>query len=123
MKWQAMKEAAGTYEYRVWLQQIYRPKFHEIRKKIRDTFGKEISKQMDWLQYGNHFGIDPEMAMQVAPEWGGHTGVDADITWIPTVTIERMARDEIATRSRTRQKEKKNKNQECKFAFQYYYCA
>ena len=104
MKWQSMRDAAGTYEYRVWLTKIYRPKFHEIRKKVRTIYGRHVSREMDWLQYGNYFGIDPEIIRHVAPEWGGHTGVDSDITWIPTVTLNNYATEGMQTRSKARKK-------------------
>ena len=102
-KYEATREAAGTPDYRYWYCYTLKPKFHDIRKRVRDKYGKKISKRMDMQQYGNFFGLPPEIIRDVAPEWAGNVGEDADVSYIPTISFNEITRDRVITRAITRQ--------------------
>ena len=65
---------------------------------------------MDMQQYGNFFGISPEIMRDVAPEWVGNLGIDPDVSYIPTISLNEIARDRVVTRSiARRQVEEQNR--------------
>ena len=100
--YQAMREAAGTMDYRLWYINTLKPKFFEIKHKVEQTYGKKVARKMDMRQYGNHFGIDPQIIYQVAPEWDGNMGERADLSYVPTISLSEASRDLVVTRSKSK---------------------